>query len=84
MVTKILVFVQCLLFCTFSFAQIDREFWFAAPDVYDNGQNFDKPIVVRLTTFTAPATVTISVPANPAFTPIITNIPANSNTTVDL
>lgn len=84
MLTKIVLFIQCLLVCSFTYAQIDREFWFAAPDVYAHTMNYDKPIVVRMTTFAAPATVTISIPANPAFIPIVTNIPANATTSVDL
>jgi gliding motility-associated-like protein len=84
MLTKIVLFVQCILISALTYAQIDREFWFAAPDVYDNAANFDRPIVVRLSTFSSPATVTISIPANPSFTPIVVNIPASSTNTVDL
>lgn len=65
-------------------AQTDREFWFAAPDVFSNNANFNVPIVVRLTSFSSSATVTISLPADVGFTPIVVNIPANSTQTVDL
>lgn len=84
MLTKAIFFVQLLFVCSFTYAQIDRKFWFAAPDVLAHTQNYDKPIVVRLTTFTSPTTVTISIPSNPTFTPIITNIPANATNTIDL
>lgn len=65
-------------------AQIDNEFWFVAPYVYDAGRNFDKPIVLQMATSSAAATVTVSMPANPAFTPITTNIAANSALSLDL
>jgi uncharacterized protein (TIGR02145 family) len=68
-----------------SFAQTATEFWFVAPEVSKNGsQNFDIPIYFRITTFNDPAAVTITEPANPAFNPIVVNIPANGFSTVDL
>ncbi|HXB92581.1 MAG TPA: gliding motility-associated C-terminal domain-containing protein [Puia sp.] len=74
--------VTCLSLCCF--AQTDREFWFAVPNVDGNGGNYNLPIVVRMTSFSTPATVTISVPANPSFSPITLSLPANSTQTVDL
>jgi len=65
-------------------AQTDREFWFAAPDVFSNNANYNIPIVVRLTSFSSAATVTISLPADATFTPIVVSMPANSTQTVDL
>src|ERR1700761_5577724 len=65
------------------FAQTDQQFWFVAPNVDDNNANFNIPIVLRMTAVSA-AAVTISVPANPAFTPININIPAGATQTVDL
>ncbi|MBL4675930.1 MAG: gliding motility-associated C-terminal domain-containing protein [Mucilaginibacter sp.] len=66
-------------------AQTDREFWFVAPNVYqDPTRDFNKPIVLRLTSFTTPATVTISMPADPSFTPIVRSVGANSTESVDL
>src|ERR1700742_1735610 len=72
----------CLSLCCYS--QTDREFWFAVPNVDGNGGNYNLPIVVRMTSFSAPATVTISVPGNPSFPPITVSLPANSTQTVDL
>lgn len=57
-------------------AQIDRTFWFVAPEV--SRTHGDNPVYLRVTTFNQPATVTISIPANPAFTPVTLSIPANS------
>lgn len=71
-----------------TFAQTDREFWFAAPDVdaVDDPLygKYDRPIYLRLTTAALPATVTLSLPANTTFTPIVTTIAANSTFTLDL
>lgn len=64
-------------------AQSDTEFWFAAPDLQQ--LHGDRPIYLRIATASQTATVTISIPANPAFTPIkVSNIPANSSTSIDL
>ncbi|WP_448519822.1 LamG-like jellyroll fold domain-containing protein [Rhodoflexus sp.] len=63
-------------------AQIDRTFWFAAPDVSQT--HGDNPILIRVTTFSDPAIVTISMPANGLFTPINLSIPANTTVSQDL
>lgn len=67
-------------------AQRDTSFWFAAPDVNEFLSNnpHDKPMLLRLTTFSSAATVRISIPANPSFTPITRTIAANATSTVDL
>ena len=56
-------------------AQSDREFWFAAPEV--TSQHSDNPIIFRFTTFSKDAIITIDQPANPSFSPITFNVPAN-------
>ena len=70
------------------FAQKDTSFWFAAPDIevvnHPLYGEYDRPIYLRLTSFTAAANVTISIPANPGFTPININIPPSSTSTVNL
>ena len=53
-------------------AQIDNLFWFAAPDISANHAH--NPITFCFTSFSSPATVTISQPANPAFTPVTVNL----------
>lgn len=76
-----------LLLLPFSvFAQKDTTFWFAAPDVnqFLPGNPHDRPILLRLTSFSSPSTVTISIPANPSFTPLTNTIAANSSGIVDL
>ncbi len=63
-------------------AQTDTLFWFAAPDLQQNHD--DRPILLRLSSMGNAANVTITIPANPSFTPINITIPANSSQSVDL
>ncbi len=49
-------------------AQIDNLFWFAAPDITSGHAH--NPMTFCFTSFANPATVTISQPANPGFTPV--------------
>ncbi len=72
-----------LLFFLLTFnihAQKDTEFWFVAPEIaQNNNSNFDRPVAFRFSTYSSPAIVTVSQPANPAFPPQIINIAANSS-----
>ena len=66
-----------VLLCFFAsslplFAQIDNLFWFAAPEISPNHAH--NPITFCFTSFSSPATVTISQPANAAFTPVTVNL----------
>lgn len=63
-------------------AQTDTLFWFAAPEVSQS--HADRPILLRISTMDRGSSVSISQPANPAFTPVIVNIAANASKTVDL
>jgi PKD repeat protein len=65
-------------------AQVDTEFWFVVPEISHRGSTGGKPGTLRLSTLELEATVTIEMPANPAFTPIVLNIPANGDAAVDL
>ncbi len=67
-------------------AQTDTAFWFAAPEVTYNGGalHSDRPIYLRLTTLSKPATVTISEPANAGFITKTVNIAAYSSASIDL
>lgn len=65
-----------------SLSQVDTQFWFAAPDLQQ--AHGDRPILLRMAASKLPATVTISIPANPGFTPISFPIAANSSQSVDL
>lgn len=65
-----------------SSAQTDTTFWFAAPDL--QSAHGDRPVLLRISTGALAATVTISLPANNAFIPIVATIPANSSQSIDL
>ncbi len=64
------LFLACLM--SLVSAQIDNLFWFAAPDISANHAH--NPITFCFTSFSSPATVTISQPANPGFTPVTVNL----------
>lgn len=76
------------LFCCsihFASAQQDVLFWFVAPEISQTGGlNLDRPIFMRMTAFTSPATVTISQPAGGGFPTTIVSIPANSTVSLDM
>ena len=79
------LFLTLYFVCSFgflSFAQTDSIFWFAAPDLQQSHN--DRPIILRLTSYDAPAIVTISQPANSSFVPIQVTLPASSSQSVDL
>ncbi len=63
-------------------AQLDTEFWFVAPEVWAN--HGDEPIMFRFSTSDAPATVTLEMPANPAFAPLVVNIGANAAVSLNM
>ncbi|MCF8256995.1 MAG: PKD domain-containing protein [Flavobacteriales bacterium] len=65
-------------------AQVDTEFWFAAPEVSQDGSNFDRPITLRITTLGQASTVTVTQPANGGFVPIAINVAANASANIDL
>ncbi len=58
---KLYIYLLLLTVMTAVNGQIGREFWFAAPDVWEGYG--DAPVVLRVTTFEQAATVTISLPA---------------------
>jgi gliding motility-associated-like protein len=68
--------------CKIASAQTDTTFWFAAPDLQE--AHGDRPIFLRFSTSNTAASITISQPANPGFTPISINIAANSSNSVNL
>ena len=64
--------------------QVDTEFWFVVPEISHRGNTGGTPGTLRIATLELDATVTIEMPANSAFTPIVLNIPANDEAAVDL
>lgn len=83
---KNLVFLTVLLFSLLkysdTFAQTDTLFWFVAPEVTANHE--DDPVRFKISSFGQSSTVTISMPANPGFTPIVQVVAANTMETVDM
>jgi hypothetical protein len=70
----------------FVFAQTDREFWFAAPDVssvHGSGNKNGSPIYFHVTAV-YPTTVTIERPADPGFTPITFDLAQLEHRTIQL
>lgn len=56
-------------------AQIDTEFWFAAPDLEEN--HAQAPIRFSITSFEQPAVVVFEQPANPSYAPQTIHLNAN-------
>ncbi len=77
-----LLAILCVMSSLSVFSQTDTEFWFAAPDI--SAAHSDRPIFLRMTSMNQVAVVTISEPANPAFTPLTYIIPPFSTQSVDL
>ena len=70
------------IFAISSFAQMDREFWFAVPEV--TSQHADRPIKVYITSGNRDAYVNISIPANQNIEPIDIDLVADSSVSIDL
>lgn len=64
-------------------AQKGQTFWFAAPEVTESG-NHDRPIWLRVITYSSPATVTITQPAGGGMPAQTMNIAANQTQSLDL
>ncbi|TCO04453.1 T9SS type B sorting domain-containing protein [Natronoflexus pectinivorans] len=72
----VLFFVLLFLINPDILGQIDKRFWFVAPET--TRAHNKAPGVLRVTAFENAANVTISMPTNPDFQPIQLNVPANS------
>ena len=77
-----LFFLFFSLITTTTQAQIDKEFWFAAP--YIAPANGNQPVYFYFSALNQAATVTISMPANPGFKPLTYAIAANKSIRVDM
>jgi len=80
----VLVFFLLTVALKPSLGQTDTEFWFAAPRITTGHGTGGIPIYIRLASANLASDITISVPANPAFTPIYINLPANTAHTQDV
>ena len=65
-----------------SWAQVDNEFWFVAPEV--TSSHGDSPVLLRFATFDAPADVVVNMPGNANYATYNLTIPANSALSIDL
>ena len=72
---KILLIVLLMTLSQFVWAQVDTEFWFAAPDL--EAQHAQQPIRFCISSFELPATVVFEQPANPNYTTKTFNLGAN-------
>lgn len=79
---KTLAFSAITLFCSFAYGQKDTLFWFAAPEV--SASIGDSPIYLRMMSYSSPASITVSMPANGGFTPINVNLAAYSLDSINL
>ncbi len=79
---KKVLFLFLLIFPLFLQAQIDCEFWFAAPEVTSG--HADRPILLHFSTFDRYADVVVSQPANPSFIPLKISLKDFSFGTIDL
>jgi hypothetical protein len=64
---KAFLLLTFLIYSFTSFCQRDTEFWFVAPEVRVSILDYDRPIFLKFFSYDLPATVTVSMPANPAF-----------------
>lgn len=71
-----------MVLCASAMAQTGTEFWFVAPDV--SSGHSDRPILLRISSYANPVTITISQPANNSFAPISVTLGSNETQSVDL
>lgn len=83
LLSVILIVLACCSKPYYSIAQTDTEFWFAVPWV-TLGHAGDGPAYFRLTSIGAVANVTLDIPSDPAFVPLVVNIPADGTVTLDI
>ncbi|MBC7652115.1 MAG: hypothetical protein H7101_10240, partial [Deinococcales bacterium] len=76
------VLLIAIICCSTGHTQVDTSFWFAAPAITPGHEN--KPIVVRMATYSQAADIVISQPANASFIPYTTHLNSNSAITIDL
>ena len=80
---KNLAWLVVLGWCSvLSWAQVDNEFWFVAPEV--TSSHGDSPVLLRFATFDAPADVVVDMPGNANYATYNLTIPANSALSIDL
>lgn len=82
---KYIISTILLLSSYFAIGQVDRTFWFVAPEVSVHGNSFlDRPIEFIFSAKSQSATIVVSMPAEPLFIPITVNVAANSTQSLNL
>lgn len=81
---KILFFVLILLSTNWLSGQKDTAFWFVAPEVSQSVSNYDRPILLKFSTYDAPAIITVTQPANLSFPTLTLNLSAGTTGELDL
>ena len=82
---KRLFFILLLAITGTSYAQMDTEFWFVAPEICKHGGGHDRPVSLIISSLSdVTVEVTVTQPANPAFYPIIRTIQPHSALDIDL
>lgn len=76
------VFISLLIVINSSLAQQDTLFWFAAPDI-SSGEG-QSPIYLKFQSYDQASVVTVSLPANGAFVPVVVNLTAYDNDSINL
>ncbi|MFN8415638.1 MAG: gliding motility-associated C-terminal domain-containing protein [Cytophagaceae bacterium] len=71
-----------LAFVFISSAQIDKQFWFVAPEV--SSTHADRPIFFKIQSYDQPVNVTIKQPANNSLAPKTVSLQANSIVSVNM
>ncbi|MGB3162639.1 MAG: gliding motility-associated C-terminal domain-containing protein [Chitinophagaceae bacterium] len=82
-IKKNLLFSLFSLVSLFSAAQTDTAFWFAAPDI-SSDFSYDRPVMLRITSYSQPCVVTVFQPANGGMPPQTITLAPNSTQTVNL
>lgn len=84
MYKNLCLLISLLVIFFHSSAQKDTLFWFAAPEITQSTNFYDRPIHLKLTSYSQPAVVVIDQPANSSFNPITVSLAANTSQFVDL
>ncbi len=83
---KLFIYISfSIVFILYLHSQTDTVFWFAVPDLSSlPGGAYDRPTYFRFSTFANSSTITLSMPANSSFTPIVINMAANSHQSINM
>jgi FOG: PKD repeat len=82
---RVILFLLFLISGFTSFGQTDTEFWFSVPDVTkSHGNPGGQDALLTFSTFDMASTITVSMPADPRFVPIVITVPPRTSQTIKL